>query len=114
MPMIRKITSIPANSSIDNLLTGSIYEFMPWNARLNIGVTGATGAGPGDLLVTVNSGSDTVLEEAPVNNTNGFPIIPDDMDVQDVAAAGERLVIKVRNTTAGALDAFLLVQMQPL
>lgn len=114
MPMIRKIVEIPANSSVDNLITGSIYEFLPWNAAVNLGVTSETGAGPGDLLVTVNSGSDTVLEEAPVNNTNGFPVIPDDMDVQDVAAAGERLVIKCRNTTAIALDAFLLVQLTPV
>ena len=114
MPMIRKIVTIPASSSVDNLITGSIYEFLPWNAAINLGVTSETGAGPGDLLVTVNSGSDTVLEEAPVNNTNKMPIIPDDMDIQDVAAAGERLVIKVRNTTAGDLDAFLLVQLSPV
>ena len=99
---------------MDNLITGSIYEFLPWNASISLGVTAETGAGPGDLLVTVNSGSDTVMEEAPIDNTNGFPIIPDNMDVYDVAAAGERLVIKVRNTTAGALDAFLLVQLTPV
>ena len=113
MPMIRKIVVIPANSSVDNLITGSIYEFLPWNAVISLGVTAETGAGPGDLLVTINSGSDTVMEEAPVNNTNALPVIPDDMDVQDVAAAGERLVIKVRNTTVGDLNAFLLVQLTP-
>ena len=114
MPMIRKIVSIPANSSVDNLITGSIYEFLPWNARIQMGVTAAAGAGPGDLLVTVNSGSDTIMEEAPINNTAKLPVIPDDMDVFDVAAAGERLVIKVRNTTGGALDSFLLVQLTPV
>ncbi|GAG71890.1 unnamed protein product [marine sediment metagenome] len=112
--MIRKITSIPANSVVDNLLTGSIYEFMPWNAAVNLGVLAAAGAGPGDLQVTVNSGSDTVMEEAPVNNLARFPVIPDDMDVQDIAAGGERLVVKVRNTTAGALECFWLVQLTPI
>ena len=107
MPVIRRETTVPANSQVDNVITGSIYEFMPRNAALDIGNT-ASAAG---LVVTINSGSDTVLEEAPVNPTGNPPVIPDDMDVQDVAAAGERLVIKVRNTTAGALTLNTLVRI---
>lgn len=110
MPMIRKTASVAANATVDNIISGSIYEFMPWNAILNIGTQGsATG-----LVVTINSGSDTILEESPVPTQNRFPIIPDDMDVQDVAAAGERLVIKIRNTTGGALTYFSLVQLTPV
>ena len=110
MPMIRKEISIAANSTEDNVVQGSIYEFMPWNAQINIGSqASATG-----LVVTLNSGSDTILEESPVPIQNRFPIIPDDMDVNDVAAAGERLVVKVRNTTGGALTFFLLVQINPI
>ena len=110
MPVIRRETSVPANDTVDNILTGSIYEFMPRNAALSIGNT-ASAAG---LLVTINSGSDTVLEEAPVNPTTNPPVIPDDMDVQDVAAAGERLVIRARNTTGGALTLYTLVQISLL
>lgn len=110
MPMIRKEISIAANATVDNVVTGSIYEFLPWNASLSIGLQGsATG-----LVATINSGSDTVLEEAPVPIQNRFPIIPDDMDIHDVARGGERLVIKVRNTTAGALTLFALVQLTPI
>lgn len=110
MPMIRKEVSVAANSTVDNVISGSIYEFLPWNASLALGTSGsATG-----LVVTINTGSDTVLEESPVPPTNHFPVIPDDMDVTDVAAGGERLVVKVRNTTGGALTFFLLVQLQPI
>lgn len=110
MPVIRKTTTVAANSTVDNVITGSIYEFMPRNAALSIGNT----ASASGLVVTVNSGSDTVLEEAPVNPTTKPPVIPDDMDVQDVAAAGERLVIKARNTTGGALTLYTLVQISLL
>lgn len=110
MPVVRRETVIPANDVVDNILTGSIYEFMPRNAALNIGNT-ASAAG---LTVSVNSGSDTVLEEAPVNPTGVPPVIPDDMDVQDVAAAGERLVIRARNTTGGPLTLYTLVQISLL
>lgn len=110
MPLVRKEQAIAANAVLDNILTGSIYEFMPWNAAVNIGLNcAATG-----LVATINSGSDTVLEEAPINIIDAFPKIPDDMFAQDVAAAGERLVIKVRNTTGGALTVRSLIQLTPL
>lgn len=110
MPLIRKEQSIAANATLDNVVSGSIYEFLPWNAAINIGLNGsATG-----LVATINSGSDTVLEEAPVNVSTAFPVIPDDMFAQDVAAGGERLVIKVRNTTGGALTLRSLIQFTPV
>ena len=99
MPIIRKELSVAANSTVDNVFTGSINEFLPWNAAINMGITGsATG-----LVATVNTGSDTIQEEAPCNILTTFPVIPDNMDIQDRARGGERLVVKVRNTTAGAL-----------
>lgn len=110
MPLIRKEVSVPANSTIDNLVTGSIYEFMPFNASINLGLTAsATG-----LVGTVNTGSDTLLEESPLNIKTTFPAIPDEMDLQDMAAAGERLVVRIRNTTGGALTVRALIQITPI
>lgn len=111
MPVIKRETSIPANGSVENVFTGSIYEFLPWNAAINLGVTGdATG-----LLATFTSGSDVVIEESPVDIlANLFPVIPDNMGVQDVARGGERLVLKVRNTTGAPIIARTLAQIQPV
>jgi hypothetical protein len=115
MPMIRRTVSVPANGIVDNLLQGSIYEYLPWNAAISAGVI-SEGAAQTDILLTVNSGSDTVMEEAPTRfaAAGTFPIIPDDMDIQDVAAGGERLILKARNTTGGALNVNLLVQLNPV
>ena len=110
MPIIRKEVSVPANGTIDNLVTGSIYEFMPFNAALNIGMTGSAAG----LVATINTGSDTLLEESPLNIKSTFPIIPDEMDLQDRTLAGERLVMRIRNTTAGALTIRALVQISPI
>lgn len=114
MPIIRKAVSVAGNTTVDNAIDGSIYEFMPFNAALNIGILEPAAATVGDIVATVNTGSDTLLEESPVNNKDGFPIIPDDMDLQDVTAAGERLVIKLRNTTATARVCTVLVQITPV
>lgn len=110
MPIIRKEISVAANSTVDNIVTGSIYEFMPFNAALNIGMTGsATG-----LVATVNTGSDTLLEESPLTIKTTFPLIPDEMDLQDRTLAGERLVIRLRNTTGAALTVRALIQISPV
>lgn len=111
MPIVRKEESIAANGTLDNLFSGSIYEFLPWVASINMGLVGsATG-----LVATVTTGSDVVMEEAPINiSATAFPVIPDDMDIQDVARAGERVVVKVRNTTGGALTVRMVAQIQPL
>lgn len=110
MPLIRKEVSVAANTTVDNLVTGSIYEFMPFNASINVGMTAsATG-----LVGTINTGSDTLLEESPLNIKATFPAIPDEMDLQDISAAGERLVVRIRNTTAGALTVRFLAQITPV
>ena len=110
MPIIKKEISIAADATNDNIFSGSIYEFLPWNASINLGMLGsATG-----LVATVNTGSDTVQEESPLTVGTVMPKIPDDMDVQDVAAAGERFVVKVRNTTGGALTVRAIAQIQPI
>ena len=111
MPVIQKEISIPANGSVENLLSGSAFEFLRSNAVVSIGVT-ADAAG---LVANIQSGADIVLEESPLQvKANSYPIIPDEMYYNDVGVLGDRLVIRVRNTTAGAVDARAIVQVTPL
>ena len=108
--MVQDETSIAANATVANILTGSVFEFMPFNALLQIGlVAAATG-----LQVTVSSGSDFLMQESPISIQNRFPIFPEDFPLEDVAAAGERLTIRVRNTTGAAIIMFTTVRMTPM
>lgn len=110
MPVIQKETSIPANSSNENILSGSAFEFLRGNAVVSIGLTGsATG-----LVANIQSGADIVLEESPLDIQTRFPKIPDEMYYNDVGVLGDRLVIRVRNTTGGALTVRAIVQITPL
>lgn len=111
MPVIQKETSIPANGSVENVLSGSAFEFLRGNAVVSIGIT-ADAAG---LVANIQSGADIVLEESPLQvKANSFPIIPDEMYYNDVGVQGDRLVIRIRNTTGGAVDARTIVQVTPL
>mgnify|MGYP000045646624 FL=1 len=110
MPVIQKEIEIAANATNENVLSGSAFEFLRRNAIVSAGATGsATG-----LYVTVQSGGDIVLEESPAAIKSTFPIIPDEMFYNDVGVQGDRLVIRVRNSTAGALTIRVLVQVTDL
>jgi hypothetical protein len=111
MPMIMNSQSIAGVSVNDNLLSGSQWEFLPYNARLEFGLMGdANGA---DLRVDVYSGTDVILEGAPMGAQNRMPIYPDDFQLTDFAAAGERLKIRVRNVNAAARVIFYVVRINP-
>lgn len=110
MPVIQKEISVAGNATNDNLLSGSAFEFLRGNAIVSLGLTGsATG-----LVASVQSGADIVLEESPILVKTTMPTIPDDMYYNDVGVLGDRLVVRVRNTTGGALTVRLVAQITPL
>ena len=110
MPVIQKEVSIGANSANENILAGSSFEFLRGNSVVSIGLTGsATG-----LVANIQSGADIVLEESPLLVKDSMPIIPDDMYYNDVGVVGDRQVVRVRNTTAGALTVRAVVQITPI
>jgi hypothetical protein len=110
MPVIQKETSIAAGAVNDNLLSGSAFEFLRQNSLVSIGVAqAATG-----MFATIQSGADIIVEEFSPAILTRYPIIPDEMYYSDVGAAGDRLVIRVRNPTGGAIIARAVVQITPL
>lgn len=113
MPLIQGTTSVAASSVNDNVLSGSQYEYLPFDAQVEFGLVGdANGA---DLRVDVYSGSDVLLENAPMSAQARIPLYPDDYNLVDVAAAGERLKIRVRNTSAaGARSINFSVRITPI
>jgi len=98
MPLIQGSTSIAASAVNDNVLTGSQFEFAPYNALVEFGLAGDANAA--DLRVDVFSGQDVIAEALQPNAQNRIPTYPDDFVLQDVVRAGERIKIRVRNTSA--------------
>jgi hypothetical protein len=100
MPLVIIQQSVAAGASAQ-LLTGSAAEFLPNDSMVEIALA-TTAVG---VVATVSSGSDVLQEESPifVLAAGVAPKYPDDYTLSDAAGAGERLSVKVRNTTAGAL-----------
>lgn len=99
MPAIQVATALAAGASSANLFAGSAFEFARSRTLASIGVNAsATGT-----FVTINSGSDVVLEESPPYEATVFPIVPDQMFYNDIMEAGDRLRLSARNPTAGSI-----------
>lgn len=99
MPSIIREVSVPATSVDPNIFAGSTFEYARQRAVLSFGTTqAATGN-----FHTLNVGSDVVVEEFQPPILTRYPIIPDEFYAQDVCEQGDRLVLAVRNSTAGAL-----------
>lgn len=110
MPLIQQSATLAAGAVNDNLLQGSQFEFLPYDASLRFALNGsATG-----LVADVYSGQDVLSEQMGINALNRVPINPDDFLLSDVAAAGERIKIRVRNPTAGALTVFFALMIDPI
>ena len=110
MPVIQKQIDIGGNSANENILSGSAFEFLRGNSVVSIGLTGSAAG----LVANIQSGADIVLEESEIEVKDSFPVIPDEMYYNDVGVVGDRLVIRVRNTTAGSLTVRAIVQVTPL
>ena len=110
MPAIQVEQSIPANSSVANLLSGSAFEFARSRQVVSIGITAAATG----VFVFISSGADLILEESPAYIKTQFPIIPDEMFYNDVQEAGDRLVIRARNSTGAAIVTRAIVLASPV
>jgi len=110
MPTIMKEVTVAANATNDNVLSGSAFEFARNAQLVSIGFTAAaTGC-----FVTFSSGADVVVEECPSPIATRFPIIPDEFYASDVAAPGDRYVLRVRNSTGAGIVVRAVLQVQDI
>jgi hypothetical protein len=107
MPVIQRTETCPASGAISNTVNGSVYEFARTPQAVTLGVTqAATG-----LFCTINSGPDTVAEEFEPAILTRYAIVPDEMYYNDIMSLGDRLVVRIRNSTAGAIIVRTLAQL---
>lgn len=113
MPLIQDQVSVAAASVNDNVLSGSQFEYAPYNAVVEFGLVGDTNGA--DLRLDVYTGQDVLSENMQPSIANRVPVYPDDYVLQDVVRGGERIKVRVRNTNAGAARTlFFAIRITPL
>lgn len=110
MPVIQREVSVAAGASNDNIFAGSAFEFARGNQAVSIGVAQSATGG----FATITAGPDIIAEEFSPAILNRFPIIPDEMYYNDVMGMMDRLVLRYRNPTGGALTVRAIAQIQPI
>lgn len=111
MPTMRVVTTnLPANS-LAYPLSGQQFEYLPFNALCQFAIV----ANAATVDVTVYSGSDLLQQGGPPTNKTTPVVFPDDFLLEDVAMAGERLNVVLRETGAVATtDIETVVRITPL
>lgn len=110
MPVMQVEASVAAGATNTNIFNGSAFEYSRGRQLLSLGVTASAGGG----FVTIQSGSDVILEESPPFVLTTYPIVPDHMFYNDVMEAFDRLRVQFRNPSGGALTVRSIAIMQPV
>jgi hypothetical protein len=112
--------SIAAGVFIPNLLTGQIFENIPYNAQVDIALNQAAVDGTPALgvIAQVSCDGDIVLQDVNEQNVQikaTAPIWPDDYTIQLACLAGSRLFLQIRNNSAATTHVcFYAVRISPL
>lgn len=107
MKIIQREVAVAAGAVNDNAFTGSAFEFPP-TSLVQLGVVAsATGT-----FITVQAGGTVVMEESPPAVKTTFPVIPDEFYYTFAAVTGDRLVLRLRNPTGGAITFRIICQIQ--
>ena len=102
--------AIAANSSNANVLTGELHEVAQFPGLLRLLETGSAAGLRSQLFVA----SATVTGRRIVNSQNRTPVEPDDVVVQNVEVyPGDKITLRVENTTVGALTHRCRVVIEP-
>jgi len=110
MALLTDRQSVAANTTIANALTGKSLEFLQGPSAIEFGVNAAAVG----LFYTILIGTEVIVEDQEANSQNRLPIYPDDFLANGVGIQGNRLVIKLRNSTGAAIIAFSAAKITPL
>lgn len=109
MAVMTDVQSVAANTTSANVIAGKSAEFIKEPSVVSISATGSAVG----LFITAIVGEEIVIEDQAIPLTNRFPVVPDDTLAQAGGFPGDRIVIKVRNSTGGALTSWVRVDVEP-
>lgn len=103
------VQSVAANTTTSNILAGKAKEFCEEASIITVGVN-ASAVG---LRCSLIIGSEVVIDDQEVSSINRMPQFPEDALAEGGAFAGDRITLRLRNTTAGAITGFTKINISP-
>jgi hypothetical protein len=107
MPNIFAEYSLGATTTSSSIINGNAYEFARNRAIISIGVAAAaTGT-----FTQIQLGARTIATEFSPPILTRYPVIPDEMYVNDVVDVNDRILVPWRNPTGGAIVVRAAIQL---
>lgn len=104
------VTDVLANTTSVNLLAGKAMEFLNENSVVRL-FAAAAAVG---IFVTLMIGDSVLVDDQEISGANRFPIKPDDLVDEGAGFAGDRLILRARNSTGADLITKTRVEVEPL
>lgn len=104
--------SVAANTTVDNILAGKLDEFLRVNSQIGLhAIAQAVG-----VRYSLIIGGETALDDQEINARAGATatIVPDDFVCDAAGFAGDRVIIRIRNTTGAAIIVNTRVELSPI
>jgi len=109
MSVMTDVQSVPANTTIANAVAGKTHEFISEPSVISLFAL-ASAAG---MKVTLIVGEEVAVEDQEIGVGTTLPTIPYNLVGQAGGFPGDRVVLKLHNTTGGALTAWTRVDVEP-
>lgn len=109
VPVMTDRQSVAANATVQNALAGKLAEFLTENSVVSMFAT----AGAVGMNMSLIIGNEVLVDDQEVNALNRLPIVPDDFVGQGGGFAGDRVILRYRNTTGAAIITFSRIETVP-
>lgn len=109
MAIMTEVSTVVANTTSPNLCAGKSAEFIKEPSVVSLSATGSAVG----LYATFIVGEEVVIDDQPIPLTNRFPVIPDDTMAQGGGFPGDRVNVRLRNSTGGNLTGWMRVDIEP-
>lgn len=110
MPVITGNESVAANTTTTNRLTGNLNEFLGAVAVIALYQASAAPGLNTQLLI----GAEVIIDDEETSDANRFPTTPEDFLARGAGFAGDRLILRFRNTTGAAIITKWRLEIDPL
>lgn len=107
--MMTDVQSVAANTTTANILAGKMREFLEEASIIRIGVGGSAVGLRCSLIV----GSEVVIDDQEVPVVTTLPVFPDQVIAEAGGFPGDRITLRLRNTTGGALTGYTKILIEP-
>lgn len=104
------VQSVAANTTTSNILAGKNKEFLEEASIVHIGVLGSAVG----LRATLVIGTEVVVDDQEVAVGTTLPAFPDQILAEAGGFGGDRITLRLRNTTGAAITGYTKLLIEPV